>query len=53
MKTIKILRIVLLSALILIIPAYSATIFYDDFEDGLEQWEVVKGQWKSIEQQGD
>ncbi|MFQ6041550.1 MAG: hypothetical protein ACE5PV_11895, partial [Candidatus Poribacteria bacterium] len=52
MKAGKPLYVVMLSVLILIVPAYSATIFYDDFEGGLEQWEVVSGQWKSVERQG-
>jgi len=52
MKEKKLLYVVMLSVLILFTPAYSATIFYDDFEDGLEQWEIVSGQWKSVERQG-
>jgi len=39
--------------LILIAPVYSATIFYDDLEEGLERWEVVKGQWETAKRQGD
>ena len=49
----ELLYVGMLSMLILITPAYSATIFYDDFKDGLEQWEVVKGQWEAVKRQGD
>jgi len=34
------------------LPAYPATIFYDDFKNGTKRWEVVSGEWTTVERNG-
>lgn len=41
-----------ISYLLFVSFSHSATVFYDDFGNGMMQWEVISGQWEVVKHQG-